>query len=165
MLLHVLHASDYVNLYHRFLSFGPAVREEGVEDHGVRIPVGDLYDAYAANGASYEWNGRKYPSLMEPEEVANVVLHFAPETNGEVAYRGFLEKERVVGLPLADLAEKNRAIAYDFLSVTKQPKRILTSPCWSGITNDGRAYSAYCQNVERLSPWRTLTGRQHLLSR
>jgi nitrate reductase alpha subunit len=152
---------DYGNLYHRFCSFGPAVKEEGVEDHGVRIPVGDLYDAYINNAATYEWDGRKFPSLMEPEEAANIILHFAPETNGEVAYRGFREKERLTGIPLADLAEKNRAIVYDFLGVTKQPKRILTSPCWSGISNDGRAYSAYCQNVERLAPWRTLTGRQH----
>ena len=30
---------------------------------------------------------------------------------------------------------------------------------WS---NDGRAYSAWCMNVERLVPWRTLTGRQTL---
>jgi nitrate reductase alpha subunit len=29
------------------------------------------------------------------------------------------------------------------------------------LTNNGRAYSAYCLNVEKLVPWRTLTGRQH----
>ncbi|MGE5047959.1 MAG: molybdopterin dinucleotide binding domain-containing protein, partial [Deltaproteobacteria bacterium] len=29
------------------------------------------------------------------------------------------------------------------------------------ITGGGRTYSAYCLNVERLVPWRTLTGRQH----
>ena len=28
--------------------------------------------------------------------------------------------------------------------------------------NDGRAYSGFVMNVERLVPWRTLTGRQHL---
>jgi nitrate reductase alpha subunit len=38
----------------------------------------------------------------------------------------------------------------------------LTSACWSGITNGGRAYSGFCQNVERRVPWRTLSGRQHL---
>ena len=27
--------------------------------------------------------------------------------------------------------------------------------------NGGRAYSAYTYNVEKLVPWRTLTGRQH----
>jgi nitrate reductase alpha subunit len=41
-----------------------------------------------------------------------------------------------------------------------QPRRLLTSPCWSGLMNDGRAYSAFTYNVERLVPWRTLTGRQ-----
>jgi nitrate reductase alpha subunit len=30
------------------------------------------------------------------------------------------------------------------------------------MMNDGRAYSAWCMNVERLVPWRTLTGRQTL---
>jgi nitrate reductase alpha subunit len=91
-----------------------------------------------------------------------MVLHFAPETNGEVAYRGFQVRERQTGQKLTDLAEGSRAIRHDFHSLTRQPARILTSPCWSGIVNGGRAYSAYCQNVERLIPWRTLTGRQHL---
>jgi nitrate reductase alpha subunit len=30
------------------------------------------------------------------------------------------------------------------------------------VTNGQRTYSAFCQNVEELMPWRTLTGRQHL---
>ena len=67
-----------------------------------------------------------------------------------------------MGLPLADLAERTRGVRYDFEALGAQPRRLLTSPCWSGIANDGRAYTAYAQNVERLVPWRTLTGRQHL---
>ena len=90
------------------------------------------------------------------------VLFFAPESNGEVAYRGFKERERQVGLPLADLAESYRGVRYDFADLGKQPRRILTSPCWSGIVNNGRAYTGYAMNIERLIPWRTLTGRQHL---
>ena len=43
---------------------------------------------------SYEWDGTKYPSLVDPLHAANMVLHFAPETNGEVAYRGFKARER-----------------------------------------------------------------------
>ncbi len=153
---------DYVNLHHKFLSLGPLLREEGVEDRGVRIPVEDLYDRFTETVGAYEWGGRKYPSLLEPVDAANMVLYFAPETNGEVAYRGFLSQERETGLHLADLAEESRAIRYDFAALTAQPRRILTSPCWSGITNQGRAYSPYCQNVERGIPWRTLTGRQQL---
>ncbi|HYL38653.1 MAG TPA: nitrate reductase subunit alpha [Bryobacteraceae bacterium] len=153
---------DYVNLVHRFKSLGPLLKEHGVEDHGIDMHVGDLYDEFARLVPSYEWNGRNYPSLVEARDAANAVLFFTPEANGEVAWRGFKERERQVGLPLADLAESYRGVRYDFADLAKQPRRILTSPCWSGIVNNGRAYSGYVMNVERLIPWRTLTGRQHL---
>ncbi|HJT71747.1 MAG TPA: nitrate reductase subunit alpha [Terriglobales bacterium] len=152
---------DYVNLSHHFNSLGPKIREEGVEDHGIHMPVAELYDEFSKEVPSYEWDGKKYPSLVNPVDAANAVLRFAPETNGEVAYRGFKVKEERVGLPLADLAEPYRGVRYDFQGVARQPRRILTSPCWSGITNNGRAYSGYVQNIERFVPWRTLTGRQH----
>ena len=152
---------DYTKLFHRYCSLGPRMKEEGVEDRGLPIPVADLYDQFAASVPSYEWADGKFPSLVDPVHAANMVLYFAPETNGEVAYRGFQQREHETGMRLADLAEGSRGIRYDFLALTQQPRRILTSPCWSGITNDGRAYSGFCQNVERLVPWRTLTGRQH----
>jgi nitrate reductase alpha subunit len=153
---------DYVNLFHRFNALGPGIKEHGVEDHGVEIPVGELYDDFAKTVPAYGWNGAKYPSLENVRDAANAVLFFAPETNGEMAYRGFKEKERQVGLPLADMAEGEREIRHSFLDCVQQPRRILTSPCWSGIVNNGRAYTGYAMNVERRVPWRTLTGRQHL---
>ncbi|HET7754372.1 MAG TPA: nitrate reductase subunit alpha [Anaeromyxobacteraceae bacterium] len=153
---------DYPNLHRRFCTLGPMLREKGVEDRGVHIPVGDIYDAYARSAPSTEWNGLRMPSLERAVDAAEAVLRFAPETNGEVAWRGFKVQEQRVGLPLADLAEPYRGVSYDFLAVTTQPRRILTSPCWSGITNGGRAYTSFAINVERLVPWRTLTGRQHL---
>ena len=67
-----------------------------------------------------------------------MILFFAPETNGEVAYRGFQTHERNTGLPLVDLAEGNRDVRCDFVALTGQPRRILTSPTWSGIVNGGR---------------------------
>lgn len=153
---------DYVNLFHHFNSLGPGIKDHGVEDHGVEIPIGELYEEFAKTVPPYVWDGRKYPSLVEALDAANAVLFFAPETNGEVSYRGFRERERQVGLPLTDLAEGQRGIRYDFKNLVQQPRRILTSPCWSGIVNNGRAYSGFVMNVERLVPWRTLTGRQHL---
>ncbi len=153
---------DYVNLFDRMSCLGPGVREEGVEDRGIHIPVEDLYDDLAAKPNAYEWNGRRYPPLVHVVDALNTILLLAPETNGEVAYRGFKVNEQRVGMPLADLAETYRGTHYDFETVADQPRRILTSPCWSGIVNEGRAYCAYATNVERLVPWRTLTGRQHL---
>jgi nitrate reductase alpha subunit len=151
---------DYANLFNRFISFGLRVKEEGMEEHGLEWPVADFYEELLKGAPAHEWRGKKYLSLVTAVDAANVLLHFAPETNGEVAYRGFKEVEKKVGLPLADLAEKYRGVRYTFQDLVAQPRRMLTSPTWSGIMNEGRPYSPYGINVERFVPWRTLTGRQ-----
>ncbi|CAG0940593.1 nitrate reductase / nitrite oxidoreductase, alpha subunit Nitrobacter [Anaerolineae bacterium] len=163
---------DYKNLYNRFVSLGPQIRKDGIGGNGVQIPIEGFYDEMLTNpvGTSpdprhmrcVEWDGKKYPSLEDSLDAANTLLTLAPETNGEVAYTAFKHEEERVGLPLADLAEKIRSVRMNFLDITRQVRRTLISPCWSGMVNDGRAYAAWCLNVERLVPWRTLTGRQHL---
>ena len=162
---------DYVNLYNRFISFGPRVRNEGISANGVHIPIAPFYDELLRNPVGgtpdprrsrcVEWNGRKYPALEDALDAANVVLHLAPESNGAVSHAAFKAEEHRIGLPLADLAESVRGVRMTFADLTRQPRRTLISPCWSGIVNDGRAYAAWCLNVERLVPWRTLSGRQH----
>ena len=54
-----------------------------------------------------------------------------------------------------------RDVRYTFADIVSQPRRVLTTPTWSGLINHGRAYSPFTLNVERLIPWRTLSGRQH----
>ncbi|MHB9091107.1 MAG: nitrate reductase subunit alpha, partial [Chloroflexota bacterium] len=152
---------DYANLYNRFCSLGPNVHAEGLSQHGVHWAVADLYDGLAATQPQPVWDGRVYPSLNDAVDAANAILRLAPETNGEVAYRAFQAEEKKIGLPLADLAAGTRGSNYNFLDLMAQPRRVLTSPIWSGIVNNGRAYAGYTLNVDRLVPWRTLTGRQH----
>jgi nitrate reductase alpha subunit len=152
----------YPELHQRFISFGPQVRAQGLAAHGLSWPVADLYDELVRDRPSVEWGGRRYPSLDRAVDAANVILHLAPETNGESAYRAFEAEEKKVGLPLADLAAGSRSARLTFADLARQPRRLLDSPCWSGLTGGGRTYSAYTLNVERLVPWRTLTGRQHL---
>jgi nitrate reductase alpha subunit len=152
---------DLANLHRRFISFGPAARERGLGVHGLNWPISDMYDELLATLPTEEWGGRRYPSVADAADAANLILHLAPETNGEAAYRAFQAEEKKVGLKLSDLAEKSRDIRTTFADLGRQPRRLLTSPCWSGITNNGRAYSAYSLNVDRMVPWRTLTGRQH----
>ncbi|HZR07645.1 MAG TPA: nitrate reductase subunit alpha [Myxococcales bacterium] len=153
-------ARDYAHLYDRFVSLGPAVRSGGLSAHGITWPVDDFYDDLVRQ-RPIEWGGVRYPSLERAVDAAGAILHLAPETNGEIAYRAFQAEEKKVGLPLADLAEKSRSVRTTFEDIARQPRRLLDSPCWTGITGGGRTYSAYCLNVERLVPWRTLTGRQH----
>jgi nitrate reductase alpha subunit len=153
---------DYAHLHERFTSFGPAARANGVGAHGISWPIDDEYDRIAAEGQAREWGGKRYPSIATPVEAANLILRLAPETNGEMAVRAFHAEEKKVGLPLADLAEPHRGVRTTFDDLGRQPRRLLTSPCWTGLTHDGRTYTSYALNVERLVPWRTLTGRQHL---
>ena len=151
---------DYANLYNKFISFGPLARSDGLGVHGVHWEIQDLYDELK-NQHGLAWpDGQKYPSLDEAVEAANVILYLAPETNGEVAYRAFKSEEAKVGVTLSDLAEECRGVRYNFDDLVQQPRRVLTSPIWSGITNGGRVYAPFTINVEKLIPWRTLTGRQ-----
>ena len=41
-----------------------------------------------------------------------------------------------------------------------QPRKIISSPTWSGIESETVSYNAGYTNVHELIPWRTLTGRQ-----
>ena len=151
---------DYKNLYNRFISLGPGARE-GIGAHGLSWPVDDVYDAMAQSHKSVTWEGKTYPALAEAKDAADAILQLAPETNGEMAHRAYAAEEQKVGLPLTDLAAGSRDVRTTFADLDRQPRRLLNSPVWSGLTGNGRAYSAYCLNVERLVPWRTLTGRQH----
>jgi nitrate reductase alpha subunit len=162
---------DYVGLHNRFISLGPLTRQDGIAGNGVVIPMEKLYDELLESPVGgtpdpwhrrcVQWNGRKYPSLEDSLDAANALLYLAPETNGEAALAGFLHEEERTGVPLADLAQRSQTPPPTFGDLMRQPRRVLTSPCWTGIVSQGRAYAAWCINVERLVPWRTLTGRQH----
>ncbi|MBI2869167.1 MAG: nitrate reductase subunit alpha, partial [Chloroflexi bacterium] len=151
---------DYANLYNRFVSFGPLARQNGIGAHGVRWAIADFYDNLLATGPVQAWDNNRFPSLETAQQAANVILYLAPETNGEAAFRAFAEEEHKVGLPLKDLAAAVRGVRYNFADLQAQPRRLLTSPCWSADINNGRTYSPFSLNTERLIPWRTLTGRQ-----
>jgi nitrate reductase / nitrite oxidoreductase, alpha subunit len=153
---------DYANLASRFRAFGPLAREAGIGAHGISWPIADAYDALVRERPTVTFGGGTYPSVGTARDMAEVILRLAPETNGEMAYRAFKAEEKKVGLPLADLAAGTRGVRLTFDDLAAQPRRVLTSPCWTGIVNDGRPYASYVLNVERRVPWRTLTGRAHL---
>lgn len=153
---------DYRNLLNQFISLGPNFRNNGLSMHGTHFDVDDAYDAYLAMHNVEKWNGQVYPSLRDDKDVCDAILHFAAETNGEMAYRAYVAESIKTGIDHLHLAADTRAVRYSFEDLATQPRRSLTSPFWTGITNGSRTYSAYCQNVEELIPWRTQTGRQHL---
>jgi len=153
---------DYANLYNRYISLGPNFRNNGLAVHGTHYDVADFYDAYMQTHPTETFDGHTYPSLKEALNVCEAILHFAAETNGELAYRAYESESQKTGIDHTHLASDTRAVRITFDDLRAQPRRVLTSPYWTGITTGERTYSAYCQNVEELIPWRTLTGRQHL---
>ena len=154
-------ARDYTNLYNQYISFGPQVRANGLGAHGTHYNCEDLYEEAARILPVSVWNGERYPSLAADEDVCNIILRFASVTNGELAYRSYKDMEARVGLPLTHLAERNRGSRVSYKELQSRPYRLLNSPMWSGLTENGRAYAPFTYNFECLVPWRTLTGRQH----
>ncbi len=152
---------DYKNLYNQYISFGPKARENGLGAHGTKYAIDDFYDQMLITHPTVTFGGKKYPSLKEDVHVCDTILLLATVTNGELAYRSYRNMEEKVGLPLAQLAEKNRGVRINYKELQGRPMRLLNSPMWSGITENGRAYSPFTYNKEALVPWRTLTGRQH----
>ncbi len=155
---------DYAHLHEQMASLGRGTRANGVAAHGLKIPVEDYYDELArrqpflgAPGA----NGDALPSLVRDREVCEVILALDPASNGELAYRAFEAEEAKTGRMLRHLGDGQRDVRWDFSDIVAQPRRVLTTPTWSGLVAKGRAYSPFTFNVEHLVPWRTLTGRQH----
>ncbi|MBT3590743.1 MAG: nitrate reductase subunit alpha [Candidatus Marinimicrobia bacterium] len=151
---------DYKNIYKKYISYGPNVPKNGLSAHGTHYHVKDEYDRLKVEFPTETWGGETYPSLKESKDVCNTVLQLATVTNGELAYRSYKNMEEKTGLVLADLGEKNRGVRMSYDDLCAQPRRLHNSPMWSGLLENGRAYSPFTYNVERLVPWRTLTGRQ-----
>jgi len=152
---------DYKNVYNQYIAFGPKARENGLGAHGTKYAIDDFYDQMLVTHPTVSFDGKNYPSLKEDVHVCDTILLLATVTNGELAYRSYKNMEEKVGLPLTHLAEKNRGVRVSYREVQARPMRLLNSPMWSGITENGRAYSPFTYNKEALVPWRTLTGRQH----
>ena len=163
---------DYANLYNRFVSLGPGIRENGLSAHGITIPVAAVYDELMdepgrrlARPSPHALRRVGREALSEPRGRARRCER-DPRTRAGDERRGLVARvraeEKKTGLVLTDLAEGNRNVRTTFGDLAAQPQpHARSAPCWTGIVNDGRAYAAWCMNVERLIPWRTLGGRQH----
>ena len=152
----------YPSVWQKFVTLGRNVRDKGLGVHGTIYAVDDVYDDYLKTHPVDRWMGVSYPSLHEAKDVCEVILAFAAETNGELAHRAFEAESHKTGIDHTHLAAATRGVRYDFADIVANPRRVLTSPFWTGITNGARTYAAFCQNVEERIPWRTQTGRQHL---
>lgn len=159
----VIVSRDYTKLYEKFITLGENVKSKGLNAHGNQYQCEDFYEEMITSPAfpKEKLNGKVLPSLKEDVWACNAVLHLSSLTNGELTVRAYKNMEKKTGLVLSDLGEGSKDVKLTYADLQAQPRRYNNSPVWSGLMNNGRAYSAFTYNVERLVPWRTLTGRQH----
>ncbi|MDP9972064.1 nitrate reductase alpha subunit [Variovorax paradoxus] len=153
---------DYPNLYKRFTALGPLLKKIGNGGKGIgwntEVEVDELgnlngrvTDAGATQGM---------PSIDTDIDACEVVLQLAPETNGHVAVKAWKALGVQTGRDHTHLAIYREDEKIRFRDIQAQPRKIISSPTWSGIESEKVSYNAGYTNVHELIPWRTLTGRQ-----
>ncbi|WP_456386201.1 nitrate reductase subunit alpha [Profundibacter sp.] len=155
---------DYADIYKKFTSIGPLLDKLGNGGKGIgwdtKVEVQHLRDL---NGVVLEEGVSKgMPKLDTAIDACEMILMLAPETNGEVAVKAWHQLEKATGLEHAHLALPKEDEKIRFRDIAAQPRKIISSPTWSGIESEHVSYNAGYTNVHELIPWRTLTGRQQL---
>jgi nitrate reductase alpha subunit len=155
---------DYPNVYKRFTSLGPLMSSVGNGGKGIAWKtepevelLGKLNGIVTEEGAS-----KGLPRIETDIDATEVILSLAPETNGEVAMKAWRALGEFTGRDHQHLAEAKEDEKIRFRDIQAQPRKIISSPTWSGIESEKVCYNAGYTNVHELIPWRTLTGRQQL---
>ena len=158
----VLVERDYPATYQRFVSVGPLLDKLGNGGKGINWNTADEIDYLGElNGIHHqEGDNQGRPRMESAIDAAEVVMALAPETNGQVAVKAWQALSKITGREHAHLALHKEDEKIRFRDIQAQPRKIITSPTWSGIESEKVSYNAGWTNVHELIPWRTLTGRQ-----
>jgi nitrate reductase alpha subunit len=155
---------DYPNVYKRFTALGPLMEMIGNGGKGIAWNTEPEVELLRRlNGEVREEGTSKGMAKIETAiDACEVILSLAPETNGEVAVKAWAALSKNTGRDHTHLALPKEEEKIRFRDVQAQPRKIISSPTWSGIESEHVCYNAGHTNVHELIPWRTLTGRQQL---
>ncbi len=154
---------DYTAVYARFTSLGPLLEAKGNGSKGILWETEkEVEELRHLSGVHAEGPGKGQPRLVSDIEACEAILMLAPETNGEVAVRAWEALGKTTGRSHVHLAEGKEDEKIRFRDVVAQPRKIISSPTWSGIESETVCYNSGWTNVHELIPWRTLSGRQQL---
>jgi nitrate reductase alpha subunit len=153
---------DYPNVYKRFIALGPLMNKVGNGGKGIswdtKIEVTQLGQLNGLTTDAGVTCGM--PKIETDIDACEVVLQLAPETNGHVAVKAWKALGKQTGLDHTHLALYREDEKIRFRDIQAQPRKIISSPTWSGIESETVSYNAGYTNVHEMIPWRTLTGRQ-----
>ncbi|SLM63403.1 MULTISPECIES: nitrate reductase subunit alpha [Dickeya] len=154
---------DYPNLYARFTSLGPLLDKLGNGGKGISWNTQNEVDFLKRlNRVQEAGAAAGRPRIDSAIDAAEVILSLAPETNGQVAVKAWEALGKVTGRDHTHLAHPKEDEKIRFRDIQAQPRKIISSPTWSGLEDEHVSYNACYTNVHELIPWRTLSGRQQL---
>ena len=153
---------DYPNLYRKFTSLGPLLDKLGNGGKGMSWETKHEVEFLARLNHTVGEDGvsQGRPCLETAIDAAEAIMHLAPETNGHVAVKAWESLQGFTGREHTHLAVGKEHEAIRFRDIQAQPRKIISSPIWSGLEDENVSYNAGYTNVHELIPWRTLTGRQ-----
>ncbi|MFM6991094.1 MAG: nitrate reductase subunit alpha, partial [Rhodoferax sp.] len=153
---------DYPNTYKRFIALGPLMEKVGNGGKGIGWNTADeVHQLGELNGkVRAEGVTQGMPNINTDIDACEVVLQLAPETNGHVAVKAWEALSKITGRDHTHLALHREDEKIRFRDIQAQPRKIISSPTWSGLESEKVSYNAGYTNVHEYIPWRTLTGRQ-----
>jgi nitrate reductase alpha subunit len=149
---------DYPNVYKRFITLGPLMEKIGNGGKGIAWNTTHEVDFLKRLNGVRDGLARIETDI----DACEVVLSLAPETNGEVAVKAWAALSKITGRDHTHLAIPKEEEKLRFRDLQAQPRKIISSPTWSGLESEHVSYNAGYTNVHEFIPWRTLTGRQQL---
>ncbi|CNE89185.1 nitrate reductase subunit alpha [Yersinia mollaretii] len=154
---------DYPATYARFTALGPLLEKLGNGGKGISWNTQTEVDFLKQlNHTHADGPAAGRPRIDTAIDAAEVILSLAPETNGQVAVKAWRALEQLTGREHAHLALNKEDEKIRFRDIQAQPRKIISSPTWSGLEDEHVSYNACYTNVHELIPWRTLSGRQQL---
>ncbi len=153
---------DYPNTYKRFTALGPLMNKAGNGGKGIGWNTEtEVTQLGQLNGVERDAGVTEgMPRIDTDIDACEVILSLAPETNGHVALKAWQALGKITGRDHTHLAIHREDEKIRFRDIQAQPRKIISSPTWSGIESETVSYNAGYTNVHELIPWRTLTGRQ-----
>lgn len=153
---------NYPDTYKKFTSLDPLMSKIGNGGKGIAWNTEDEVSLLADLNRVVREEGvsKGLPKIETDIDATEVILSLAPETNGQVAVKAWEALGKITGRDHTHLAKPKEDEKIRFRDVQAQPRKIISSPTWSGLEDEHVSYNAGYTNVHEYIPWRTLTGRQ-----
>ncbi|MCI2947821.1 nitrate reductase / nitrite oxidoreductase, alpha subunit [Staphylococcus caledonicus] len=156
---------DYTKIYDKYVTLGPKLENGKIGAHGVSYGVKDEYDELKSIVGT--WNDdnndsvrNDRPRIDTARKVADAILNISSATNGKLSQKSYEDLENQTGMELKDISKERASEKISFLNITSQPREVIPTAVFPGSNKNDRRYSPFTTNIERLVPFRTLTGRQ-----